>query len=297
MAVDKHYTNGAATFLWATAANWDPAGVPAVDDNVFIGGRTSDAITGAVVPITPARVTFRNYSGSFGENGNPVIFEAAAPHNLDFLQLQGPGKFFINTDADVTVVDTIIAATQFNPAFMVLQGGTYTRLAAVMGYYTFSGTAVDIYQAYITDKGANTFTVITSGATVTNMRQIGGRSTISKTLTGDFYLDDGAQCTYAIGDIDGLTKIMNGARLTYNSKGGDIQSLEVFNRGLLDFTQSQEARSITALCVVHPGGKIDASGVDELITITPTILQLGQDATILPQGLGTRFVVQPGSLV
>ena len=90
---------------------------------------------------------------------------------------------------------------------------------------------------------------------------------------------------------------MNGARLIYNATGGDIENVEVFNRGILDFTQSQDARSITTSCKVHAGGKIDASGVADLITITPTILQIGQGAVILPHDLGTRKVWQPGALV
>ena len=109
---DIHWTNGSGDKLWATAANWSGASVPTASDNVFIGGRSSDDITGAAVVVTPARVTFRGYSGSFGEAGNPVIFEAAAPHNLNFLELKGSGKFFIDTDADVTIVDCVIAITR-----------------------------------------------------------------------------------------------------------------------------------------------------------------------------------------
>lgn len=292
MAVNKHYTNGAATKLWATAGSWDPSGVPAVDDNVFIGGRSSDDITGAVVAVTPARVTFRDYSGSFGEAGNPVIFEAAAPHSLNFLELKGSGKFFISTDADVTIVDAVIAITRRVASQCVIEG-TYTNLYALMGSITISATVTNIYQSYLTNARANTTVIVSASATVANMRQQGGRSTISKTLTGDCFLSGGATMTYAVGNIDGFCYIHEGSRLIFNSNGGDIDEVEVFNRGVLDFTQSQDARSIGVTCIVHAGGLIDAQGVDELITITPTIKQIGAGAQVLPANLGTRLVLQP----
>ncbi len=288
---DIHWTNGTADKLWATAGNW-AGGVPAIADNVFIGGRSSDDITGAAVVVTPARITFRNYSGSFGEAGNPVIFEAAAPHNLDFLEIKGSGKFFIDTDADVTIVDCVVAITRRAAAQCVLEG-QYTNLYALMGSMTLSGTIVDIYQEFLSNSRANTSVLVSAAATVTNMRQFGGRSTINKTLTGDLYLMNGAHMTYAVGNIDGVTKIGEGARLVFNSAGGDIDEVEVFSRGVLDFTQSQDARSIGVTCIVHAGGLIDANGVDELITITPTIKQIGAGASIVPANLGTRLVLQP----
>lgn len=291
---DIHWTNGTADNLWATAGNW-AGGVPAVADNVFIGGRSSDNITGAAVVVTPARVTFRDYSGSFGEAGSPVIFEAAAPHNLNYLELKGSGKFFINTDADVTIVDAVVAITRRIASQCVLEGGAWTNLYALMGSMTLSGTVTNVFQEYLTNPRANTSVVVSSGAVIANYRQLGGRSTMNATLTGDLFLANGANMTYDVGNIDGLTYIHDGARLVFNSAGGDIDEVEVFNRGVLDFTQSQDARSIGVTCIVHAGGLIDAQGVDELITITPTIKQIGAGANVLPANLGTRLVLQPSS--
>ena len=291
---DIHWTNGTADNLWATAGNWD-GGVPGVADNVFIGGRSSDDINGGAVVVTPARITFRNYSGSFGEAGNPVSFEAAAPHTLDFLELKGSGKFFITTDADVTITDAVVAITQRSASLCVLEGGTYTNLYALMGSMTLSGTIVDLYQEFLSNARANTTVIVSAGAALTNMRQLGGRSIMNATLTGDCFLAKGANMTYDAGNIDGLTYIHDGARLIFNSTGGDIDEVEVFNSGVLDFTQSQDARSIGVTCIVHAGGRIDAQGVDELITITPTIKQIGAGAEVLPANLGTRLVLAPSS--
>lgn len=293
MATDIHWTNGNGNNLWATAANWD-GGVPTAVDNVFIGGRSSDDITGAVVPVTPARITFRNYTGSFGESGNPVVFEAAAPHNLTFLELKGSGKFFINTDADVTIVDCVIAITRRIASECVIQSGTaITNLYALMGSMTISATVTNIYQSFLSNSRANTTVIVSAAAVVANYRQSGGRCTISKTLTGDLFLSNGATMTYEVGNIDGLVYIHEGSRLIFNSTDGDIDEIEIFNRGVLDFTQSQDARSIGVTCIVHAGGLIDAQGVDELITITPTIKQIGEGASVLPDNLGTRLVVRP----
>lgn len=292
---DIHWTNGAADNLWATAGNWD-GGVPAVADNVFIGGRSSDDITGAVVVVTPARVTFRNYSGSFGESGSPVIFEAAAPHTLDFLELKGPGKFFINTDADVTITNCVVAITRRIAAECVLQG-LYTNLYHLMGNMTFSGTAVDIFQEFLTNRRANATLLVSAAATVTNHRQQGGRSTFDKTCTGDVHLTSGAHCTFDIGDVGGTLFVGDGSRCVYNSSGGDIDNLEVTAGGILDYTQSQNARTITTSCNVHANGTIDATGVDELVVITPTLKQIGLNARVLPANLGTRLVLMPSALV
>ena len=293
---DIHWTNGTADNLWATAGNWD-GGVPGVADNVFIGGRSSDDVTGATVPVAPARVTFRNYSGSFGESGNPVVFEAAAPHNLTFLELKGSGKFFINTDADVTIVDCVVAITRRIAAECVIQSGTaITNLYALMGSMTISATVTNVFQEFLTNARANVSVVVSAGAVIANYRQLGGRSTMNATLTGDCFLANGATMTYDVGNIDGLTFIHDGSRLIFNSTGGDIDEVEVFNRGVLDFTQSQDARSIGVTCIVHAGGLIDAQGVDELITISPTIKQIGAGAQVLPANLGTRLVLQPSAL-
>lgn len=292
---DIHWTNGTADNLWATAGNWD-GGVPTATDNVFIGGRSSDDITGANVPVAPARVTFRNYSGSFGESGSPVVFSAAAPHNLNFLELKGSGKFFINTDADVTIVDCVVAITRRVAAECVIQSGVaITRLYALMGSMTLSGIVTDVYQSFLTNSRANTSVVVSSGATVANYTQSGGRSTLNATLTGNLTLENGAIMTYDVGNVDGLTKLISGSRLIFNSTGGDIDEIEIFNRSVLDFTQSQDARSIGVTCIVHAGGLIDAEGVDELITITPTLRQIGAGAQVVPANLGTRFTAQPST--
>ncbi len=292
---DIHWTNGAADNLWATAGNW-AGGVPTATDNVFIGGRSSDDITGADVPVAPARVTFRNYSGSFGEAGNPIIFSAAAPHNLDFLEIKGSGKFFINTDADVTIVDCVVAITRRVASQCVIESGlAITNLYALMGSMTISAIVTNLYQSYLSNSRANTSVVVSASAVIANFRQQGGRSTISKTLTGDCFLSNGAHCTFAVGNIDGFCYIHEGSRLVFNSTGGDIDEVEVFNRGVLDFTQSQDARSIGVTCIVHAGGLIDAQGVDELITITPTIKQIGAGAQVVPANLGTRLVLQPST--
>ena len=289
---DIHWTNGTANNAWGTAGNWDPSGVPTSSDNVFIGGRSSDNITGAAQIAYPARCTFRNYSGSFGEAGNPITFYDATPTKImAYLELKGSGQFYIDTDG-VTITDVVVACSRRVAAQIVMEG-VYTNLYPLMGSCTISGTVADIYQEYISNKRANTSLLISASAVPTNMRQLGGRSTLNKTLTGDLYLDDGAHCTYAVGDIDGTVFVGAGSRLVYNSKGGDLENVEVFNKGVLDFTQSQDPRSITTSCIVHAGGLIDAQGVDELIVITPTIKQIGAGADIRPANLGTRLVIQP----
>ncbi len=292
---DIHWTNGSATNLWATAGNW-AGGVPTATDNVFIGGRSNDNITGADVPVAPARVTFRNYSGSFGESGSPVIFSAAAPHNLAFLEIKGSGQFYINTDADVTIVDLVVATTRRVASQCVIQSGlAITNLYALMGSMTISAIVTNIFQSFLTNARANTSVVVSTSATITNYRQAGGRSTISKTIAGDLFLTHGANMTIDVGNVDGLAYLHDGSRLIYNSAGGDIDEIEIFNRAVLDFTQSQDARSIGVTCIVHAGGLIDAQGVDELITITPTIKQIGAGAAVLPANLGTRLVLQPAA--
>lgn len=291
---DIHWTNGTADNLWATAGNWD-GGVPAATDNVFIGGRSSDSISGAVVTVTPARVTFRNYRGSFGEAGNPVIFEAALAHDLDYLELQGSGQFYINTDADVTIVVAVAAISQRDPAKCVLQGAAWTSLYALMGNMTISATIANVYQEFISNPRSNTMMVVTASAAITNFRQLGGRSTHSKTITGDVRLDTGAHMTMNIGNIDGIAYLHGGSRLVYNSAGGDIDDIEIFPKSVLDFTQSQDARSISgSTCIVHAGGLIDATGISELITIVPDIILIGANARAIPASLGTQVSFQSG---
>lgn len=270
----KHWTNGAADNLWATAGNWN-GGVPGASDTAIIGSQSVANINGATVT-GPAKVDITDeYTGAIGSQGSNLIFNTNGPTEVN---INGTGTTWISTSG--VTISRCRVKSKNKGAQAVNLAGTITDIIGLMGKINALATltVTTLRIEYALNAMADVIMDIASGATVTNIKARGGTLTSAAGCTEAWFT--GGTQTFTQGNIVKL--LMQAATLLFNSSAGSIGSagyLEIGPRGRLDLSRSGVARTIVNP-VVAANGLIDMSGVANAITVTGTPVLLGQNAEV-----------------
>lgn len=291
MAGNTYYTNAATGNLYSTAGNWSGASEPVETwDAILEGARTNDDMTGELLAGATPPDSFQvasSYAGNIGSSGTSLQFDAGDNAAVALMQIEGSGQMYIK------YVNTITELRVNIPPGALLQlggAGTITKLYVTRGKVNITaGTVTDLWTAWSTSP--NDVTVdIEAGATVTNIRQNGGRITSASTTTHALWemVGGSARSTGVPGAGAHITTLrLMGGRFQWDMSGATteaITSLFVHNRGIFDMSRSGDNRTLTA-STVFSGGTIDArTGVPTSLTFTANPIVIGSGAAFLQTG-------------
>lgn len=242
---------------WDCGSNWSLSTVPVDTDTILIQGNHSI--------LYPTRATLPALADVYAE-GNAAMGYAGIPLRLDTALITINSRAILHLEFITTTVGTMrIIQTGADAEGIGLH--LYWQNAAVTNMYAEGGVT--------RMEGVNTANTITdinveAGATVIHVMGIVTNAVVA---SGGNYISRAVGLTTAVltnngGEIETqgtlvVTTLTNNAGRTVSNSTGTITTLNA-NGGLVDFTQSKEARTVTTLTLA--GGAVRAS--TSIVTFT-----------------------------
>jgi len=246
--------DGAAPNDWDTAANWEPAIVPASGDAIFIQGSQSilDNVDRSANDYTDFEV-LPDYTGALGSQTEPLIID------VDTFKFAGQGLAYIVLDASMALAiinNTAQVSTGDNAGLWLSTSTAVTLTTLRVNKGIVAGpiaglelTLTNAFASFLNNQSTDVRLILNAAAAVTNYRQTGGNNLVRCDLASTI-IDGGVLTTEA---ASAQTAIILNAGTLYPNATGTIAAITV-NNGLADFTRSREARTVTA--ATWNGGRI-----------------------------------------
>lgn len=300
------YWLGTTSGDWSVGANFSDGAVPVSTDTVVVDGRSTQAVTAGLnqSAVTLARLTIVAGSPSIGTTAAPLRISATV------LDINVPPTDGSNPSPATTVnLDTGSNATTctvhgsnstgsggVEP--VVWKGAHASNVLYVRGGNVGIATCVPGDTATLPALQVlgdnNTRVRVASGVTLTNLVQTGGIVRLECAATT--VNQDGGELVTEGGGAIGTLYANGTARL---NSSGTVTTLYVEPAGLVDFTGSTAARTVTT-CAVHGGGRLNAAlptvaGAAHAVTFTNGVdcirgarsgqVDLGGDITVTPSAV------------
>jgi trimeric autotransporter adhesin len=307
-------TSGSATFtaavtlpctgpnFWDNAANWSTNSIPANgDDVVFSSGNVACTYNLTQSSITlESLILYQGYTGTIGLplSNNKGYYEyrptelAVSATTINVGQLTGQGSGRVKLNVGVNACTLNIYATgqpldQGNPA-LTWRGTSGSNVVNVnkgqVGIAFFPGNTATVESlniGYVSNVTGDAQLTVGAGTLLTTVTQNGGNVTLYGGMT-TLLVTAGACVVYGTGPVSNLTVNQSGS-VTWNSTGTVGGNPVVADKGVLDFSKDQQAKTVT-----NPIQKYgDASQVldpYQVVTSLAVILEQSDDLSGLELG-------------
>lgn len=272
---------GAGDNTWDGAVTqWSTGAFPVTgDDALFTDVRSSANLNGTTVleATWPDNIFFNRYSGNVGSTGTHLILDdAAGSETLDELRIENcTGKFYIDFNeaaGDNIVTDTFVNVVgQASDQINLGGAAAFTNVHLLRGRTNLGQTGVitDLWVAHSTTP-RDVHADISSGTTVTRVRQGGGRITCASAQAITLWMQQGGTTLLTGSNTITDYYVMSG-NLRIDGSGTALVITNLYVKsGMVDLTRAGNLRTLTNI-YVWPGATIDMRGVEPFITNTKRV--------------------------
>jgi hypothetical protein len=269
-------TSGSATFtasvtvsctgpnFWDNAANWSTNSVPASgDDVVFNSGNVACLYNLTQTAVTLQSLTlYQGYTGTIGlplynnkgyyEYRATELAVSATTINVGQLTGQGSGRIKLNVGSNACTLNIYSTGQPLEQGYPSLSwrgtsgGNVVNANKGQIGIAFFPGQTASVNNlnvGYVSNVAGDVQLTVGAGATLTTVTQNGGNVTLYGGMTT--LLAAAGTCTvYGTGAVSNLTVNQSGS-VTWNSTGTIGGNPIVADKGALDFSKDQQAKTVT----------------------------------------------------
>ncbi|HEV8004032.1 MAG TPA: hypothetical protein VGP63_29470 [Planctomycetaceae bacterium] len=312
-------TSGSATFtasvtvsctgpnFWDNAANWSTNSVPASgDDVVFNSGNVACLYNLTQTAVTLQSLTlYQGYTGTIGlplynnkgyyEYRATELAVSATTINVGQLTGQGSGRIKLNVGSNSCTLNIYATGQPLEQGYPSLtwRGTSSSNVVNAnkgqIGIAFFPGQTASVNNlniGYVSNVAGDVQLTVGAVATLTTVTQNGGNVTLYGGMTT--LLAAAGTCTvYGTGAVSNLTVNQSGS-VTWNSTGTIGGNPIVADKGVLDFSKDQQAKTVT-----NPIQKFgDASQLlDPYQVVTSLAVILEQSADLSGLELGENLTL------
>lgn len=221
---------------YSTAANWSPSGVPTANDSVYITG--SQSITAGLDQSSVELddfIVLPDYTGDIGSASGSLLIDMA---DADRFEFSGRGTAYI--DVGTAAITARVKQTK-NASNG--QSGLYLAGSAIASLIVESGSVElhDDATATVVDVRSGATLRVGTDATGTTIHNNGGTLYFDGTATT---INNKGGTAYIRG-ADALTTVKCTGGTVYCTTTGTVTNAQALGTGLIDFTGSSIARTVT----------------------------------------------------
>jgi len=269
-------TSGSATFtasvavsctgpnFWDNAANWSTNSVPASgDDVVFNSGNVACLYNLTQTAVTLQSLTlYQGYTGTIGlplynnkgyyEYRATELAVSATTINVGQLTGQGSGRIKLNVGSNACTLNIYATGQPLEQGYPSLtwRGTSGSNVVNAnkgqIGIAFFPGQTASVNNlniGYVSNVAGDVQLTVGAGATLTTVTQNGGNVTLYGGMT-TLLVAAGACTVYGTGAVSNLTVNQSGS-VAWNSTGTIGGNPIVADKGVLDFSKDQQAKTVT----------------------------------------------------